>query len=434
VIGGREGIGDHGRVTDPRPHRPHVVVIGAGFGGLRVVKGLRGQPVDVTIVDRNNFHTFQPLLYQVATAGLDVGDVSFPVRAIVRKHSAARFVLGSVTGIDLDQRTVTVDRDRRLDYDYLVVAAGSESTSFGVAGVDEHTFPLKTLQDAVALRVHLLSQFEHAAAAVGAGLPIPELGIVVVGGGPTGVEMAGSLRELVDRVLERDFPELGLEHLPITLVEGAHRVLPPFHVTSSERATATLTRRGVEVLTGVGVGEVEPDAVVLADDRRIPAGTIVWAAGVTGSPVARMLGVDLVRGGRIPVNADLSLAGHPNVFAIGDIAASPTKTDKPLAQVAQPAIQGGKYVAKVIAARLDGRTIGKPFKYFDKGSMATIGRNEAITELPFGLRFHGLIGWLAWLGLHILYLIGFRNRAAVLLNWAWNYVTYDRSARVLVER
>jgi NADH dehydrogenase len=412
--------------------RPHVVVIGAGFGGLRVAKGLRGAPVDVTVIDQNNFHTFQPLLYQVATAGLDAGDVSFPVRGILRRSQSAHFLLGTVTGVDLAARSVEVDHEMTLHYDYLVVAAGSVSTSFGVPGVDEHTYPLKTLHDAIALRTRLLWQFEHAASEVGAGRARPDLSIVVVGGGPTGVETAGGLRELIDRVLRKDFAELALDEIPITVIEAAPRVLGPFDPKSSEVAEHTLAKRGVVVLTGVGVDHVESDGVVLADGRRLGSAVTVWATGVTGHPVAGLLGVPLARGGRIPVRADLSLDGHPEVFAIGDIAASPTPDERPLPQVAQPAIQGGFHAAAQIRALIEGRPT-EPFRYHDKGSMATIGRNQAIAEFPSGLRFHGRLGWLMWLGLHLLYLIGFRNRVAVLVNWSWNYLTYDRSARTLVE-
>ena len=412
--------------------RPHVVVIGAGFGGLRVVKGLRHAPVDVTVVDPNNFHTFQPLLYQVASAGLDAGDVSFPVRGILRRSKSARFVLGAVTAIDLERRAVSVGDEITLHYDYLVVAAGSVSTSFGIAGVDEHAVPLKTLHDAIRLRTRLLAAFEHAGSEVAAGRPPPDLSIVIVGGGPTGVETAGGLRELVDRVLKKDFRELHLHGLPITLVEAAPRVLGPFHPKSSAQAEHTLARRGVHLITGVGVDHVEADAVLLTDGRRLPSRVTIWAAGVVGSPVGSLLGVPLARGGRIPVRSDLSLAGHPEVFAIGDIAASPTENERPLPQVAQPAIQGGFHAAAQIVALIEGRPT-EPFHYHDKESMATIGRNQAVTEFPSGLRFHGRIGWLMWLGLHLVYLIGFRNRLAVLVNWSWNYLTYDHSARTLVE-
>ena len=414
--------------------RPRVVVIGAGFGGLRVAKGLRGANVDVTVVDANNFHTFQPLLYQVATAGLDADDICFPVRGILRRSRSTRFLLGTVTAVDLAKRTVEVDHHRMLTYEYLVVAAGTVSADFGIAGVNEYTFALKSLDHALTLRSHLLSRIEQASAIATTGIAEtkPDLGIVVVGGGPTGVEMAGGLRELVDRVLRKDFPELDLDRIPITLVEAADRVLGPFDPSLSSTAQRTLQRRGVLLVLGTGVDHVEPDAVVLTDGRRLEAGTIVWAAGVTASPLSRLLGVELARGGRIPVGSDLALRDHPDVFAIGDIAASPTPDGRPLPQVAQPAIQGGAHVAAQIRARVDGRVID-PFSYVDKGSMATIGRNQAVAELPNGWRFHGLIGWLMWLGLHIVYLLGFRNRANVLLNWAWNYVTYDRGSRMILE-
>ena len=406
--------------------RPQVVIIGSGFGGIRAAKGLVDVDVDVTIIDANNFHTFQPLLYQVATAGLDADNIGFPIRGIFRRSKSVRFVLGDVSGIDLQHQTVATRDGRTFGYDYLVIAAGTISSSFGIEGVDDNTFPLKTVHDALRLRAHLLSRFETASAQVGASF---DLGIVVVGGGPTGVEMAGGLRELIDRVFTKDYPDLALAPVSITLIEAADRVLGPFHPSLSERAAETLRKRNIDVEVGIGVDHIEPGTVVLRDGRRISAGTIVWAAGVTASPVARLRGVDLGRGGRIPVGDDLSLAGHPNVFAIGDIALPP---GDPLPQVAQPAIQGGRYAAEQIAARMAGRQMA-PFHYRDKGSMATIGRNQAVVEFPIGLRFHGFIGWLMWLGLHLIQLMGFRNRANVFVNWAWNYVTYDRGSRLLLE-
>jgi NADH dehydrogenase len=335
-------------------------------------------------------------------------------------------------GIDLDASTVTLaplgELERVEPFDVLVVAAGSVTSSFGIHGVDEHTFPLKTLDDALALRTHLLTLYEQVAAGGD-----HDLGVVVVGGGPTGVEMAGGLRELVDRVLRKDYPELDLSRIPITLVEAGDRVLAPFAPSLSATAAATLERRGVAVEVGTGVARIEPGAVVLADGRRLPAGTVVWAAGVTASPVATLLGVELGRGGRIPVADDLSLPGHPNVFAIGDIALPPTPDGRPLPQVAQPAIQGGRHVARTIRRRLQGLP-AEPFRYVDKGSMATIGRHQAVAELASGRRFSGFVGWVLWLGLHLVYLMGFRNRANVLLNWAWNYLTYDRGSRMILDR
>ncbi|HEY5424373.1 MAG TPA: NAD(P)/FAD-dependent oxidoreductase [Ilumatobacteraceae bacterium] len=407
--------------------RPHVVIIGSGFGGIRAAKGLADVDVDITLIDANNFHTFQPLLYQVATAGLDADDIGFPIRRIFRRNRSVTFVLGEVTAIDLHGRTVAVRDGRSFDYDFLVIAAGTISTSFGVDGVDGNTFPLKTLDDALRLRSHLLTQFERASAA---GDPPVDLGIVVVGGGPTGVEMAGGLRELIDRVFRKDYPGLAATDIPITLIEAADRVLGPFQPALSEQAAATLRHRNITVELGVGVDRVEPDGVVLRDGRVFSAGTIIWAVGVTASPVAGLLGVPLGRGNRIPVADDLSLPGHPNVFAIGDIALPP---GDPLPQVAQPAIQGGTHVAAQIRARLAGRPTS-PFHYRDKGSMATIGRNQAVVEFPNGLRFHGFIGWLMWLGLHLIELMGFRNRANVFVNWAWNYLTYDRGSRLLLDR
>ncbi|MCU1398751.1 MAG: dehydrogenase (ubiquinone) [Acidimicrobiales bacterium] len=409
------------------PNRHRVVVIGAGFGGLAVVRGLRHVDVDITVVDANNFHTFQPLLYQVATAGLGSDDIAYAVRGIFRRQRNVSFRMARVSAIDLAARTVTLSAGPPLIYDTLVVAAGAVSNSFGVPGVDEHAFPLKSVEDAVALRNHVLGKFETAGADPTSAHP-GALSVVVCGGGPTGVEMAGGLMELFGHVLAKDFPQLDVGSARVVLVEAADRLLGTFHSRSSARARRTLTDRGVEVITGVGVREIDPSAVVLADGRRIDADTVVWAAGVRASPLAEMLGVPLARG-RIVVGTDLSVPDHPEVFAIGDIAADALQ---PLPQVAQPAIQGGHHVACQIGRRLCGQPTN-PFGYRDKGSMATIGRHDAVAELPIGLRLAGPLGWLAWLGLHIVYLMGFRNRANVLVNWTWNYFTYDRAARLLTE-
>jgi len=403
------------------------VVVGAGFGGLRVARGLRDAPVDVTIIDANNFHTFQPLLYQVATAGLDTDDIAYPVRGIFRRQRNVSVRMATVTEVDLIARRVTTDRGAPLAYDSLVIAAGTISHDFGIPGVAEHTHPLKSAAHALALRNHLLARFEDAA--LTGSSPPGALDVVVCGGGPTGVEMAGGLAELYQRVLAKDFPRLDVAASRITLVEAADRVLGTFHASLGDRAHATLRRRGIEVVTGIPVARVEPGAVHLADGRTIVAGTVVWAAGVRANPVADLLGVELGRGGRIIVGADLGVPGHPDVFAIGDIAIDP---DAPLPQVAQPAIQGGRHVARQIVRRLAGLP-SEPFTYRDKGSMATIGRHDAVAEFPTGQRLHGVVGWLAWLGLHIVYLMGFRNRANVLVNWAWNYLTYDRASRLLAE-
>ncbi|MCU1388708.1 MAG: dehydrogenase (ubiquinone), partial [Ilumatobacteraceae bacterium] len=355
--------------------RHRVVVIGAGFGGLAVVRGLRHVGVDITVVDANNFHTFQPLLYQVATAGLGSDDIAYAVRGIFRRQRNVAFRMARVTAIDLASRTVVLSAGPPITYDTLVVAAGAVSNSFGVPGVDQHAFPLKSVEDAVALRNHVLGKFEAAGADPTSVRP-GALSVVVCGGGPTGVEMAGGLMELFGHVLAKDFPQLDVGTARVVLVEAADRLLGTFKTASSTRARDTLTARGVEVLTGVGVREIDPSAVVLADGRRIEADTVVWAAGVRANPLAEMLGVPLARG-RIVVAADLSVPGHPEVFAIGDIAAD---AQKPLPQVAQPAIQGGHHVACQIGRRLCGQAT-KSFRYRDKGSMATIGRHDAVAEL-----------------------------------------------------
>jgi NADH dehydrogenase len=419
-----------------------VAIIGAGFGGLNAARGLLGEPVDVILIDANNFHTFQPLLYQVATAGLDGDDVSFPVRGIVRPRrrwwwpwrrvpTNVDVMMARVTAIDLDQRELTTEVGVRISYETLVLAAGAVAHDFGVPGVAEHAFPLKDLDDALALRAHILDRFERAAADPSL-LASGGLDSVVCGGGPTGVEMAGDLIELYHKVLARDFPGLPVGEARIVLVEMADRLLTPFTEQSSRRTLRTLVRRGVEVRLGVGVDRIEDTKVHLSDGSVIAAHTAVWATGVTAEGLAAATGTPVSRGGRLVVEPDLSLPGHPEVFAVGDIAAMPGRDSHPLAQVAQPAIQGGKHVARQILRRRRGEPT-EPFRYFDKGQMATIGRHDAVAEFPNGWRLSGPIGWLSWLGLHIVYLMGFRNRLNVLVNWAWNYATYDRGSRILRE-
>ena len=408
-----------------------VVVLGAGFAGLAAVKGLRDAPVGVTLVDANNFHTFQPLLYQVATAGLDVDDVAYPVRGIFRRQHNVTVRMARVTGIDLDGRLVQVDRGPPLPYDYLVVAAGAVSNDYGVPGVEEHCFALKSVDDAVALRSGLLDRFEQVAAESHPPRP-GDLDVVICGGGPTGVEMAGAVRELITKVMSRDFPGREIERARVVLVEATDRLLGGFSERSSDRALRTLRRRGVEVFLGAGVARIDGVGVHLADGRVLPSRIVVWAAGLRASPLAGLLALPLGRGGRLLVEEDLSVLGRPEVFAVGDIAAAPDLDGTPLPQMAQPAIQGGRHAACQIRRRLRGLP-GERFRYHDKGSMATIGRYEAVAELPLGIRLWGWLGWLSWLGLHLLRLMGFRNRLNVLVNWTWNYLTYDRGSRLLAE-
>jgi NADH dehydrogenase len=412
-------------------HRHRVVVIGAGFGGLAAVKALADAPVDVVLVDANNFHTFQPLLYQVATAGLDADDIAFPARGIFHRQGNVDFRMRRVSGLDIDRHLVRFEGGGELDYDHLVFAAGAVPAHYGVPGVEEHAFGLKSLADSVALRSHVLRCFEDAADAptrIEDGL----LTVVISGGGPTGVELAGGLHELFVNVLSKDFPGLDIRRARVVLVEMADRLLGTFAPRLSSRAYRTLTRRGVEVMLGVGVDKVDEHSVHLSDGTVIPTRTLVWTAGVEATPLARSLGVPTGPGGRIEVNPDLSVPGHPEVFAVGDVASCAGRHGDPLPGVAQVAIQGGRHAGRMIRAQLEGRPT-TPFRYFDKGSMATIGRHDAVAELPGGIRLTGTIGWLAWLGLHLLYLIGFRNRANVLVNWTWNYLTYDRGSRIIGE-
>jgi NADH:ubiquinone reductase (H+-translocating) len=415
--------------------RPHVVVVGGGFGGLNAAKALSKVAVDVTLVDANNFHLFQPLLYQVAIAGLDPDDIAYPTRGIVRRLQNVSFRMARVTGIGLETRRVLLDNGDDLHYDRLVIAAGAVTNTFGVPGADTHALGMKSLRDADAIRERILRSYERAEADLASGRALlpSALAVAIVGGGPTGVELAGGIQELITHVLHRDMPNLPTGMSRVTLIEATDRVLGTFASSLSKNAERALRRHGVELELGTGVAAIDTDGVQLADGRRIDAGTVVWAAGVKAGPLAAASKLPLGRGGRIVVDGHLRVRDHPEVFAVGDIAASlaPDGTSI-LPQVAQVAIQGGAHVAKVIAAELTDREIA-PFRYRDKGSMATIGRHAAVAELPRGIRLSGPIGWLAWLALHILYLIGFRNRANVLLNWSWNYLTYDHAGRLLAD-
>jgi NADH dehydrogenase len=413
-------------VTERR-HR--VVVVGAGFGGLAAAQALAEAPVDVVIVDGRNHHTFQPLLYQVATAGLDGDDVCFPIRGIFGRQRNATVRLDQVISVHLDEQRLELRGDGSLSYDSLVLAPGAVTNTFGVPGVEEHAFGLKSLADAVELRDHVLVQFERVDA-VRSRLDDGSLTFVVAGGGPTGVELAGGLTELIWHVLEGDYPHLDVRRARIVLVEATDRLLGTFSPKLGKRARLALEQRGVEVLTSTAVAEVRPHEIVLGDGSRIATRTMIWAAGVRANPIGETLGVELTKAGRVVVRDDLSVPGHPEVFVVGDLAASPGRDGAPLPQVAPVAIQGARHAAHQIEARLrDERS--EPFHYLDKGSMATIGRHAAVADLPGGVRLSGVVGWMAWLVLHLVMLIGVRNRVNVLVNWAWNYVTYDRASRII---
>lgn len=409
--------------------RPQVVVVGSGFGGLNAAKRLAGQPVEVTVVDRDNYHGFWPLLYQVATAGLGSDDIARPIRAVYSRHRNIRVRLGTVTSVDLDGRRVRLDDEDELGYDYLILAAGSSTTTFGIPGVEEHALPLKTLPEAVRLRNHVLTSFERADARKGS--VAADTTIVLVGGGPTGVEMAGALSELISHNLTADFHDLDLSKARIVLVEMTDHLLPGFSPASQRRALETLQARGVEVRLGTRLEKVTDAGVTFADGSGVEAATVVWTAGVRANPLADAVRAAKGRGGTIRVGPDLSLPGHPEVYVIGDLAAASGRDGEQLPQLAQVAIQGGKRAADNVLRHLDGKPT-RPFRYRNHGIMATIGRRHAVAEVPPGLRFGGTLGWLMWLAVHLTFLIGFRNRVVVLTNWAWNYLTWDRASRVIL--
>ncbi|MDP8970321.1 MAG: NAD(P)/FAD-dependent oxidoreductase [Actinomycetota bacterium] len=420
------------RLAVRRVNRPQVVIVGAGFAGLDCAKALAGHALDVTVIDRHNYHTFQPLLYQVATSGLAPSDVAYPVRGIFRRTRNVTFRHGVVDGVDWERREVWLRAGPRLGFDYLVVAAGAATNWFGVRGAEEHTFALYRLEDAIRARNHVLGQFEAAAwEQVGDGATEGRLTFVIVGGGATGVEMAGALRELFDHVLAKDFRRLNQFRARIVLLEMSDTVLAPFSRKAREHARRQLQRRGVDVRLRATVAEVTDAGVTLTSGERISARTVIWAAGVRANGLAGRLEVEQTRAGRIVVAPDLSIPGRRGAFAVGDIAAIPQEEGAILPQLAPVAKQSGAFVGQRILALIAGDEPSQ-FRYRDRGTMATVGRNAAVADLPLGVRLTGRSAWYAWLLLHLLWLAGFRNRLSVLLDWAWSFLTYDRGPRVIV--
>ena len=414
--------------------RPHVVIVGAGFAGLAVARGLDKAPVEVTLIDRQNYTTFQPLLYQVATSGLNAADVAHPIRGLFHRQRNLHVQRGEATGVDWDRRVVRLADDREVPFDHLVVAVGAVATWFGVPGAAEHATPLYTLDDAVSLRNHVLERFE-AADAEPALIDRGELNFVVVGGGPTGVETAGAMAELFSVVFRRDYPSLGVGRARVVLVEARDALLAPFHASSQRAALDTLRARQVEVRLDETVAEVTADHVRFASGEMLPTRTVIWAAGVRAHPLPAALGLPTTRAGRVEVERDLRVVGHPDVWAVGDVAAAPDHgrggDGDPLPQLAPVAMQSGGHAARQIARLLEGRPT-QPFRFRDKGTMATVGRRSAVAELPGRIRLRGTPAWFAWLGLHLLYVAGLRNRLSVLLNWAWGYLTWDRGPRIIL--
>jgi NADH dehydrogenase len=406
---------------------PRVVIIGGGFGGLKAARQLRSANVRVTLIDRKNHHTFQPLLYQVATAGLSPGEIAAPIRWILHWQKNVEVLLGEVTGFDLERKTVQLGDDE-IPYDYLIVAAGATHAYFGHDEWEPLAPGLKTIEDATEIRRRVLLAFELAERDAAGGAATRELNFVVVGAGPTGVELAGTLAEIARHVLANEFRTIDPKHTRVLLVEGGPRVLATYPESLSHSAERQLTKLGVEVRTSAMVTGIEPGRVRIGDTW-VPSAVTLWAAGVAASPLGKLLGAPTDPAGRVRVQPDLSIPGHPHVFVIGDLASMADAQGKMLPGVAPVAMQQGVEASKNVL-RLVRAEATKSFHYFDKGSLATIGRAAAVAD--FGkLQLSGFFAWMAWLFIHILFLIGFRNRVIVMIQWAWSYITYERGARLI---
>jgi NADH dehydrogenase len=411
-----------------------VVIVGGGFGGLACARKLDGKPVDVLLVDARNYHLFTPLLYQVATALLNPSDVAYPLRAVFRHSQNVRFCQARVLDVDFEGKRIRLHDGTAIPYDHLVLAAGSTNNYFGQPDLARHTIGLKTIEEALRLRGHVLACLELASRERDEAERRRLLTFVVVGGGPTGVEYAGALEELLRIVLGRDYPDLSPALKRIVLVEGRDRLLEAFPERLSRYAERTLSRREVEVRTGSFLTRAEAKRVFLSDGAEIQTRTVVWSAGVRPNDLPGTRGMERSRTQRLEVDEHLRLSGRPGVFAIGDLA-SLAEEGQELPMLSPFAMQGGRHVAQVIlqeTQRDGGPVDAKPFRYVDKGTMATIGRNAAVGQIR-SLRFTGFIGWVAWLVVHIYYLIGFRNRAAVLMQWGWNYLRKDRPIRIIAK-
>ena len=416
--------------TSLTDNRPHLLIVGGGFAGLWAARALSGAPLRITVLDRGNHHLFQPLLYQVATAGLSAPDIAAPLRHILRRQRNATVLMGEAVAIDAARKSVQLADGSEIEHDFLMLASGATHAYFGHDEWAPHAPGLKTLDDALDIRRRILTAFERAEAETDVAARDAWLTFAVVGGGPTGVELAGTLAEIARHTLRREFRRIDPTRARVLLLEAGPRVLSTFPEALSEKARRQLQRLGVEVRTGTPVAMIDADGVQLGD-MRIAARTVLWAAGVAASPLARTLGVPLDRAGRVPVEPDLHVSGHPHVFVAGDLA-SVHCDGKPVPGVAPAAKQMGAHVAAAIRARLAGRAAHE-FKYRDYGNLATIGRRAAVVDLR-GVRFSGFVAWSFWLSAHIFFLIGFRNRIVVLFDWALAYWTHQRNARIILGR
>jgi NADH dehydrogenase len=415
-----------------RSMRPHVVIVGAGFGGLNAALALRKSAVDVTLIDRRNYHLFQPLLYQVATAGLAPSDVASPIRAVVKRHRNIKVLLDRVTGVDLSTRAVLMSQ-RRLSYDYLVIATGARHSYFGNDAWEPHAPGLKKIEDATEIRRRVLLAFERAETADDEEARKALLTFIVIGGGPTGVEMAGAIAELARKALARDFRNVDPASARVVLLEAGPRLLAAFRPRLSEIARRSLARLGVDVRTGDAVTDCSADGVTLQCGEHIAARTIVWGAGVAASAAAKWLGAAKDKAGRVMVEPDLTLPGHREVFVIGDTASIAQSDGRFVPGLAPAAKQAGRYVADVIASAVADARSTRPFVYRHKGDLATIGRGAAVADFGW-MTLSGRLAWFAWGMAHLYFLIGFRNRLAVLLDWLWAYMLFHRGARLITGR
>jgi NADH dehydrogenase len=417
-------------MTEKR-EQPHVVIIGGGFGGLATAKGLASADVQITLIDRSNHHLFQPLLYQVATAGLSPADIAYPIRTVLRNQENVRVLLGEVTRIDLGKKRLALADGAEMEWDYLVIAAGARTNYFDKEDAwRPHALGLKDVDEALEIRRRVLMAFEAAERETDTAARERLLTFVIIGGGPTGVEIAGALSDLARTVLSDDFRSIDPAQAKIVLLERSPRLLPGgFHDKLAIKAKRQLEELGVDVRLGSGVDDIDEKGVRVGETR-IESATVFWTAGVKARGVVRTLGVELDRVNRVKTKADCSIPEHPEAFAIGDIGCFvPEGTNEPLPGVAQVALQQGAHVARIIDS---GGKKRPTFSYWDKGIMATIGRSRAVAQMLGGkVRFTGFLAWMAWLAVHLWFLIGFRNRASVILNWFWNYMTYRRGARLI---
>lgn len=406
---------------------PHVVIVGGGFGGLYCAKALKNAPVKITLIDRRNFHLFQPLLYQVATASLSPADIAAPIRSVLSNQGNAEVWMGEVEDIDVDEKCIALRDNSEVSYDYLVLASGATHAYFGHTEWSNDAPGLKTIDDAIEIRRRFLLAFEAAEREADADARRRRLTFVIVGGGPTGVELAGAMAEIARRVIPEDFRAINTASARTILVEGGPRILPSYPERLSEKAAKQLKKLGVEVRTNAMVTQIESECVHVGDDV-IAAGNVYWAAGVAASPLGEKLGTKLDRAGRVMVRDDCSVPGHPEVFVIGDLAHL-EQNGKLLPGVCQTAMQMGKHAAHMIGNDIKGRP-RRPFHYRDKGNLATIGRAAAVADIR-GLQLSGLPAWLTWVFVHIMYLIGFRNRIVVMIQWAWAYIGSKRGIRLI---